>query len=185
MSSDQKNIFIDRDGVLNTTLPPYVSQWNEFVWYPWTFRALRVLQQWNARIFVITNQSGIGRGYFSEETLLDIFKNMERRLDDAGLELTDIYYCPHHPDKGCDCRKPSPGMFVKAASEHNVVLEDSWFIGDHYTDIEAGNAVGAHTILVKSLRDGSEVRDHSMPAYVVGNLLEASELIVGEWRKAV
>ncbi|MBS1271884.1 MAG: D-glycero-beta-D-manno-heptose-1,7-bisphosphate 7-phosphatase [Candidatus Marinimicrobia bacterium] len=185
MSAPKKYIFIDRDGVLNTTLPPYVSKWTEFVWYPWTFKALRSLLKNGANLFLITNQSGVGRGYFSEETLQEIFAKMKNRLNQSGLQFTDMYYCPHSPEDECNCRKPAPGMLEDAAANYDFELAGSWLIGDHYTDIAAGNAVGANTILVKSLRDGSEVRDQCQPDFVVSNLLEASEIIIGKWRKAV
>ncbi|MCF7803263.1 MAG: D-glycero-beta-D-manno-heptose 1,7-bisphosphate 7-phosphatase [Candidatus Marinimicrobia bacterium] len=175
-------VFLDRDGVLNTTLPSYVNRWENYVWYPWTFKALRKLTENGARIFIVTNQSGIGRGYFTAETLRDIHSRVKERVEKAGAHIEEIYYCPHAPEDNCGCRKPQPGMLEQAASEHKISLEKAWFIGDHYTDISAGQQAGVSTILIRSSRDGSRATESAQPDYIYDTLLQAVDNIIEQWR---
>jgi histidinol-phosphate phosphatase family protein len=106
------------------------------------------LTQNGYRIFVITNQAGIGRGIYPEESLRDIHCRMVTEIKEAGGTIDALYYCPHHPDAGCKCRKPRPGMLKRAAQEHNIDLSSACFIGDATTDIEAGKRAGTATFLV-------------------------------------
>lgn len=184
MSNHVKAVFIDRDGVLNTTLPPYISRWQDYVWYPWTFAALRRLRQAGAFLFLITNQSGIGRGYFSESQLLDIHNRLQDRLDNAGIKVAELYYCPHRPEEDCACRKPKPGMLQQAVNAYDVDLSKAFLVGDHYTDIEAGNAVGASTILVESLRNAGNGEMRVAPDYRATTLLNAANIIINQWERS-
>ena len=145
-----KTIFLDRDGVINRNPPNkgYVRKWTEFTFIPNARRAIRELTESGYRIIVITNQSGIGRGLYSEEDLRDIHSRMVAEIGKAGGTIDAVYYCPHHPDAGCECRKPKPGMLIRGAREHNVELSSAYLIGDWTTDIEAGQRVGAATFLV-------------------------------------
>jgi D-glycero-D-manno-heptose 1,7-bisphosphate phosphatase len=101
-------------------------------------------------VIVITNQSGVGRGHYSDATLTDIHLKMSRMVNTAGGEISHIYYCPHLPDAGCLCRKPKPGMLLQFSKDANVALDDIYFIGDSLRDLEAGIAAGATPLLVKT-----------------------------------
>ena len=151
-----KTVFLDRDGVINRNPvmnrnPPameYVRKWAEFSFIPNARRAIQKLTQSGYRIFVVTNQSGIGRGFYSEEDVEDIHCRMTAEISKAGGEIEAVYYCPHHPDAGCECRKPKPGMLKRAAQEHSIDLSTAYFIGDTMTDIQAGRRAGTTTFLV-------------------------------------
>ena len=126
----------------------YVRKWTEFSFIPNARRAIQKLTQSGCRIFVVTNQSGIGRGFYLEEDVEDIHCRMTAEIAKAGGEIEAIYYCPHHPDAGCECRKPKPGMLKRAAQKHNIDLSTAYFIGDTTTDIQAGKRAGTTTFLV-------------------------------------
>ena len=145
-----KTIFLDRDGVINRNPPNmgYVRNWAEFSFIPNARRAIQKLTQSGYRIFVITNQSGVGRGLYSEEDVRDIHSRMTTQVAEAGGRIDAVYFCPHHPDAGCQCRKPKPGMLKRAAQEHNIDLSSAYFIGDVATDIQAGKRAGTTTFLV-------------------------------------
>jgi len=100
---------------------------------------------------VVTNQSGVGRGYFSEETLADIHAAMQRAIEDAGGVIEGVYYCPHRPDEACACRKPKPLLLLRAMSELGADADSTWYIGDKLSDVEAARAAGVKPILVGPL----------------------------------
>ena len=145
-----KTVFLDRDGVINRNPPNwgYVQTWEEFDFIPNAQKAIRELTENGYRIIVVTNQAGIGRGLFSEENLKDIHSRMVAKITEAGGRIDAVYYCPHHPEAGCECRKPKPGMLIRAAREHNIQLSSAYLIGDSTTDIQAGRRVGAKALLV-------------------------------------
>jgi D-glycero-D-manno-heptose 1,7-bisphosphate phosphatase len=146
----RKYVFLDRDGVINTRMPPgdYVKSWSEFSFLPGAKEAMKLLTEYGYEIYVISNQAGIGRGMMKEGTLWEIHNNMERELAQAGAKITAMYYCPHKTEDNCECRKPKPGMLFKAAIEHQIDLPRATFIGDDERDIEAGRAAGAKTMLL-------------------------------------
>ena len=145
-----KTVFLDRDGVINRNPPNkgYVRKWEEFSFIPNARKAIRELTESGYRIIVITNQAGIGRGLYSEENLADIHSRMIAEIEKTGGTIDAVYYCPHHPDAGCECRKPKPGMLIRAAREYNIELSKAYFIGDVPTDIQAGQRAGVTTFLV-------------------------------------
>lgn len=145
-----KTIFLDRDGVINRNPPNkgYVRRWSEFSFLPNALKAIRDLTENGYRIIVITNQAGIGKGLFSEDNLKDIHARMVTEITEAGGRIDAVYYCPHHPEAGCECRKPKPGMLRRAADEHRIELSSAYLIGDSTTDIEAGRRAGTRTLLV-------------------------------------
>ena len=100
------------------------------------------------KVIIITNQSGIARGFFSEETLDKIHDKMKTELSDRGAKIDAIYYCPHHPDEKCDCRKPEAGLLEKAIKDFDIDIDESFIIGDRMLDMEAGHKVGIKTVLV-------------------------------------
>lgn len=145
-----KTVFLDRDGVINRNPPNmgFVRRWSEFNFIPNAKKAIRELTENGYRIVVVTNQSGIGRGLFSEESLTNTHSRMLAEISKAGGTIDAVYYCPHHPDAGCECRKPKPGMLIRAAREHNIELSSAYLIGDTVTDIEAGQRAGTKAFLV-------------------------------------
>ncbi|MEO0003721.1 MAG: hypothetical protein RLZZ22_1413 [Pseudomonadota bacterium] len=140
--------FLDRDGVINRDRA-YVSRWEDFEFVPGAIDAMRRLKQAGYALVVVTNQSGIARGYYSEAQYQALTAAMKQALADAGAAVDAVYHCPHHP-KGqlaelaidCDCRKPAPGMILRAARELNLALADSVLVGDKPSDIEAARAAG-------------------------------------------
>lgn len=181
-------IFIDRDGTLNEDIG-YVSAPEELILFPWAAQAVRLINRAGLKAIVITNQSGIARGRYTEETLNDIHSTMLELLSRQDARIDAIYYCPHHPEAGsaryrlnCDCRKPKTGMLETAAREHRIDLADSFVIGDKASDIELARNAGARSALVLT-GYGRETREHPdrwpcKPDIIAENLLEAAERIL-------
>ncbi len=140
-------IFLDRDGTLNPD-PGYIKSPDQFELFPGVAEALARLKLAGARLILITNQSGIARGLLSRHNLEAIHKKLRYLLGQAGATLDGIYFCPHHPDDGCGCRKPNRGMIDQAIQELGVDPERSYVIGDHLRDIELAKRVGARSVLV-------------------------------------
>jgi D-glycero-D-manno-heptose 1,7-bisphosphate phosphatase len=138
-------LFLDRDGVINADRG-YVSRPADFEPLDGVFAALRLAAARGYTLIVITNQSGIGRGYFSQADYDVLEAHMRRLFAAEGVALTGIYHCPHPPDAGCDCRKPRPGMILRAARVHGIDLGRSVMVGDKPSDAEAARAAGVGTI---------------------------------------
>lgn len=161
-------VFLDRDGTIMRDVN-YCAKPEDVQVFPCVASALRRLKHAGFRIIVVTNQSGIGRGYFSETDYRAVEAEVARQL---GPELIDAtYFCPHHPDDGCACRKPKPQMIFDAQREHQLDLARSYFIGDKPLDAECGRNAGVRTILV---RTGREQPNESS----VTDLAEAAEIIL-------
>ena len=171
-------VFLDRDGTMAPDIP-YCSRPEDFNLFPESAKAIRRLKANGFKVIVITNQSGVARGYFSEDTLMKIHEKMERELSREDAHLDGIYYCPHHPDEGCECRKPKPQMILRAAQEHGINLLKSVMIGNSSADIEAGKAAGCKTILIASSQPTDEAIA-SRPDAVAAHLLEAAEVLKKE-----
>ena len=144
------SIFIDRDGVLNQKPPraQYVVSWDKFQWLPGAKQALALLSQAGYRIMVVSNQAGIARGAMTELALSDIHEGMKAETLKAGGKIDAVYYCPHDWDENCVCRKPQPGMLLKAQQDYHLDLTRTPFIGDDERDGEAANAVGSPFMMV-------------------------------------
>jgi len=143
----RKAIFLDRDGTLNEEVN-YLGKVEDFAWLPRAAEAVRLLNEAGWVVVLITNQSGIGRGYYAEQDVAAIHERIESDLAQAGARLDAIYYCPHRPDEGCVCRKPQPHLFQKAAQELGLDLSASYAIGDKLSDLEPGKQLGCRTILL-------------------------------------
>ena len=140
-----KAFFLDRDGVINTELD-YVSTSEHFHFINGVFDACRIILSQGYKIIVITNQSGIARGYYTLNQFYELNAWMLKEFQKEDVEVTDVYFCPHHPNIGltaymqdCECRKPKPGMILRAKNEHNLDLAQSVLVGDRTSDIEAGS----------------------------------------------
>lgn len=149
----EKFVFLDRDGVINKNRNDYVKTWDEFEFLPDAKKGIKLLNDNGFKIIIITNQSVVGRGIITEKTLKDIHEKMLKELEDFGCRIEKIYCCPHAPWDNCDCRKPKPGMLLKAVKDFNIDLKKTYFIGDNGTDEEAGKRAGCRTYLVSENRD--------------------------------
>lgn len=170
-------VLIDRDGTINVERH-YLSSPEQIELFPETVAGIKLLRILGFKIAVVTNQSAIGRGIFEIERLGEIHDHLHEVLAKENVEVDAIYFCPHIPDDNCQCRKPQIEMATKAAAMFDSILSESFVIGDNVCDIELGKNINATTILVKT-GYGKRVLEEkkTTPDYVVGNLLEAAELI--------
>lgn len=177
-----KAIFLDRDGTLNIDYG-YVHEIDQFHFIEGSIEALQQLKQMGYLLVLVTNQSGIARGYFSEQQFLQLTEWMDWSLADRGVDLDGIYYCPHHPDgigefkQDCDCRKPKAGMLNQAIKELKIDPARSIMIGDKMEDMIAGKSAGIKTnVLVRSGKpiseDGEKLAD-----YVIDSIADVVALI--------
>jgi len=182
-----KVIFLDRDGVINRYPGDfeYVKSWQEFHFIPKIKPALKKLNARGFKIFVVSNQAGISKNIYSQESLDLITKNMLKELKDEGIEISEVYYCLHRQDDNCSCRKPNTGLIEKALHKlkkegHKVKLEESYFIGDTIRDIETGKKAGLKTILVFSGKEKPENKDawQFTPDFTASDLYEAVQEII-------
>lgn len=159
-----KALFLDRDGVINYD-PGYVYRIEDFEFMPGIFEALAGFMMLGYEIFVVTNQSGIGRGYYSEDDFAKLSKYMIDEFKSYGVEIKKIYHCPHTPSDDCNCRKPKPGMILQALNEHNIDPQASLIIGDKPSDLEAARKAGVKSGYLIGQNDGEfksvlEVLEH-------------------------
>jgi len=143
-------IFLDRDGVINEEVA-YLHRVEDFRFVNGAVETLQALTGQGWPIVIVTNQSGIGRGYYSEKDFLALTDWMLKLLADSCVDITAVYWCPHDPEAGCACRKPAPELIFRAAREHQLDLPSSWLVGDQCRDIEAARRAGiSNTVLVRS-----------------------------------
>jgi histidinol-phosphate phosphatase family protein len=175
-------VFLDRDGVLNYNRRDYVKSPEELVMLDGSAAAAARLHDAGWPLFLISNQAGIGRGVMTADDLDGITRKLEAALAEAGVVLSGVYYCVHRPESGCDCRKPRPGLLLRAAREHGLDLARSFFVGDDPRDVAAGRAAGVKTILVLTGVSGSAdvATLDPAPAYVAPDLAGAVEWILAQ-----
>ena len=170
-------VFLDRDGTMAKDVH-YCSRPEDFELFPNTAKAIKLLNDHSFKVIVVTNQSGIARGYFSEEMLAQIHEKMSKELAKKGGRVDAIYYCPHHPEANCDCRKPKPKLILQAVRDFDIDLKHSFVVGDLQIDVDLGRAVGCKTILVRG-------RDMSInPDAMVSDLVAAAWQIL-KWEGKV
>ena len=170
-----KTIFLDRDGVINKEVE-YLFRIADFEFIEGVFDACLYFQKLGYKIVIITNQSGIARGYYNENDYQKLTEWMLGQFNDKGINILDIFYCPHSPESFCDCRKPKPGMLIEAKNKYDISMKDSWMIGDKETDIEAANLAGiTNTILVRS----GHLIDESNPnsKFTIDSIKQSKEVI--------
>lgn len=153
-------IFLDRDGVINENRADYVKSWNEFRFLPGARESIARLTRVGHRIVVCSNQAGVARGIIARETVEEIHSRMIAGIAEMGGVIEKVYYCPHAKDANCPCRKPRPGQLLHARDELGIDLNDAIFIGDSMTDVRAGLAAGAHSILVLTGLGLQQFREH-------------------------
>jgi D-glycero-D-manno-heptose 1,7-bisphosphate phosphatase len=141
-------VFLDRDGVINVDRSDYVKSWSEFKFLPHVFEALRLLRKNNLRVIVVTNQSALHRGLMSISTLQGIHEKMLRAIEKRGGRIEAIYFCPHRPDEKCKCRKPKPGLVLKAKKDLKIDLSRSYLVGDSKKDVELAQSLGVKCVRI-------------------------------------
>jgi D-glycero-D-manno-heptose 1,7-bisphosphate phosphatase len=153
--------------------------------FPFAPQAIRQLNRASLPVIVITNQSGVGRGYFPESLVTAVHELMTSQLANEGVHIDALYYCPHKGDDACACRKPNPGMLEQAAREHGLDLRRSFVVGDRYGDVQLAHSVGARAVLVRTGYGEGELQWHSstwpaLPDFIAADLAGAAEWIVSQ-----
>jgi D-glycero-D-manno-heptose 1,7-bisphosphate phosphatase len=182
----RRAVFLDKDGTLIENVP-YNVDLALIRLAPGAAEGLTQLHRAGFALFVISNQSGVARGYFPESALEGVEVRLRELLAAFGVPLAGFAYCPHHPEgtveefaMACDCRKPAPGMILRMAAEHAIDLVRSWMIGDILDDIEAGRAAGCRTVLIDNANETEWLLSPDRePHYRVPDLAAAARLIVG------
>jgi len=170
-----KVIFLDRDGVINQEVD-YLHEIKYFKFIDGIFEACKHFQLLGYELIVVTNQSGIARGYYQEEDFHTITKWMLVQFNNHDVNILDVFFCPHGAKSTCKCRKPQPGMLLEARDKYGINMKDSWVIGDKETDIDAANSAGVdNTILVKS---GHSVDDANTKAKFISESIKESIQII-------
>jgi D-glycero-D-manno-heptose 1,7-bisphosphate phosphatase len=188
-------VFLDRDGTLSHEVG-YVNELSRFQLLPHSVAAVRALNQAGLLAVVATNQAGVARGYFPESLVHEVHEQLRARMAAGGARLDGVYVCVHHPSVGeppyrqdCDCRKPKPGLLLRAAAELDVDLRRSWVIGDREGDLKLAWSVGARAALVRTGYGRGELRWNApvwprQPDFVAEHVLEAVLRICGEQASA-
>jgi len=179
-------VFLDRDGTINEEVG-YLDRLDKLRLLPGAGEAVRLINRSGMKVVVITNQSGIGRGLFDEVFVGAVHAEMSRMLGEAGAVIDGFYFCPHHPTEGiggyrrsCSCRKPAPGLLLRAASELAIDLSRSYMIGDMAKDVEAGQRAGAKGILVRTGYGKDMEAGSSAPDHIASDILDAVRWILGQ-----
>jgi D-glycero-D-manno-heptose 1,7-bisphosphate phosphatase len=180
-------IFLDRDGTL-VEEAGYLDRLERLVFFPYSVDAIRLLNRSGFAVVIVTNQAGIARGIFKESFVAEAHRHIGEQLALGGARVDGFYYCPHHPEavvdalrQDCDCRKPKPGMLIRAAADLGLDLSKSFVVGDRWHDLEAGQRVGARGILVRTGYGRTEEaapRAALTPAAITDNVIEAVSWIL-------
>lgn len=181
-------VFFDRDGTLNVD-PGYLSDPEELELYPGVPEGIAELKSIGFKIIVISNQSGIARGYFTDKVVDSIHGKINQLLSVFNTKIDAFYYCPYHPDfntpEECECRKPSPKLIFDAASDHNIDLTGSYFVGDSVSDIECGYNARIKTVLVKTSISDERISNlknqGKIPNFIAENFKEVCDFIKNDY----
>ena len=171
-----RTIFLDRDGVVNKEIN-YLYKIEDFEFIEGIFETLKYFINNHYQIIIVTNQSGISRGYYSEAEYNILNNWMLEQFKKNNISILDVLHCPHLPDSNCNCRKPKPGMIIAAKDKFNIDMKNSWLIGDKEVDIEAANNAGIlNTILVRS---GHKINEaNSKAKYILDSIHQANKVII-------
>ena len=180
-------MFLDRDGTVTEEVG-YLNHLNRFRLLNGAAEAIRKLNEALLLVIVVTNQSGVGRGYFPEQLVRDVHERMAAELQKAGARLDGVYYCPHVATDNCGCRKPKTGMLERAARELELDLKNSFVVGDRHGDVELSHSAGARSILVRTGYGEGELAWHAknwprQPEFIAADLPEAVQWILQEVRR--
>ncbi len=184
--ASNRAVFLDRDGTINVERE-FLHRSEEFHFIPGAAQAIKLLKDAGFRVIVVTNQSGIARGYFDEAAVNRLHRYIDGELSRFGAAIDAYYFCPHHPEyssddkgKACGCRKPLPGMLLQAAADFSLDLPASFIIGDKLADVQAGLNAGCQPILVRTGYGAVEAARLPADVPVYDDLLEAVKAIVKE-----
>ncbi len=182
-----KAVFLDRDGTIIHD-PGYLSDLKNFRLYKNSAKALKLLKRAGYKLIVLTNQSGVARGYYGEDFVEKTHRHMDKELGILGASVDAYYYCPHHKEspiakykKDCECRKPKPGMVNAAAKKFKLSLKDSFVIGDKLSDVKLGINTGMKSILVltgKGRKEKKKITKESAPDMICSDIYSAAKRIV-------
>jgi D,D-heptose 1,7-bisphosphate phosphatase len=192
----KKNIavFLDRDGTINEEVG-YLDSLDKFKIIPCAYEAIRLINESGMKVVVISNQAGVARGLFTEDFVKITHEHLLATLRQKKAHIDNFYYCPHHPTEGiepyrqnCNCRKPAPGMLLRAAQDLNIDLTRSYLVGDRFNDMEAGKKIGVRGVLVKTgfgqgllQDDGPDVATpENKPDFIAADILEAVKWILDQ-----
>jgi histidinol-phosphate phosphatase family protein len=180
----KKVVFLDRDGTVSRDSLDHIKSWEEFHFLPNGKEGVSFLTKHDFKIIFITNQSVIARGMVTPKELDFIHNNMVKEIEASGGKVEKIYFCPHHPDDGCNCRKPRPGLLLKAIDENDVDPSKSYMVGDRIMDVQVGRSVGCKTVLLKNDRGLKELEKADIkPDYIADDLLDAAKWINSDYKK--
>ena len=183
-----KAVFLDRDGVITQDPPHYAHRIDQLKLIPKSANGIRIFNANGFKVIVVSNQSGVAKGYYQEKDIETYNTAMEKELGKKDAYIDAIYYCPHHPEAeieayriDCDCRKPKPGMLKRAEEELNLDLKRSFLVGDKISDIKAGYSAGCKTILVLTGHGTDELKKNAKmnikPNFISEDLYAASQII--------
>jgi D-glycero-D-manno-heptose 1,7-bisphosphate phosphatase len=182
----QRAVFLDRDGVINVE-KGYLHRIEDFELLPGAPEALSLLKEAGFLLVVVTNQSGVARGYYSLEAVHELHRHLQSELKPYGVAINGFYICPHHPEHGsgkfaaeCFCRKPLPGMLEQAVADFRIDPAQSYLVGDKLSDIEAGHAAGCRCLLVRTGYGDISAEAVPKDVTIVDDLLAAARSIIGE-----
>lgn len=181
-------VFLDRDGTLIEEVD-YLERVEQVALYSWSIDGVRLLNRAGIRVFVVTNQAGVARGYFTESVVAEVHRRIDSLLASGGARIDAYYYCPHHPEgaveayrRSCECRKPGRGLVDRAAREFGIDPSRSFVVGDRWLDIQLARAVGARAVLVRtgfgSTAERQQPSDVTADA-IADNLVDAANWILG------
>jgi D-glycero-D-manno-heptose 1,7-bisphosphate phosphatase len=181
----RRAVFLDRDGTILEEVG-YLNHLSRFRLLPGAATAIRRLNLAAIPVIVVTNQSGVARGFFAEEMVHRVHEKMARELSVTGAHVDGIYYCPHGGDE-CGCRKPLTGMLERAVREHGLELKNSWMVGDKYEDVALGHAGGCRSIMVMTGYGRGEYEWNRgawprQPEFVVEDLQQAADVVLPEMK---
>jgi D,D-heptose 1,7-bisphosphate phosphatase len=187
-------IFLDRDGVINEEVG-YLDNLDKLRIIPCAYEAIKLINESGMKAVVISNQAGVARGFFTEDFVKITNEHLQTALRHKKAYIDSFYYCPHHPTEGikpyrqdCNCRKPAPGMLLKAAQDLNIDLTKSYLVGDRFRDMEAAKKVGVKGVLVKTGYGSELLKDdgpdkatpESKPDFIAADILEAVKWILSQ-----
>jgi len=177
-----RHILLDRDGVINRRVPDgYVTSWEEFEFLPQALDALRLLAESGYEAIVVSNQACVSKGLISAGELAELTGRFLDAVARSGGRISDVYYCPHRSEDGCECRKPNPGLLRRAQRKHGFVFSQTFLVGDSERDLMAAHEVGCPAVLVRGGASG-DFDAHSLPhrpRSIVPDLFEAVKFILG------
>lgn len=176
-------VFLDRDGTINEDVG-YLSDPDGLVLIPGSAGAVRRLNEAGVTVVVVSNQSGVGRGYYTDTDVEAVNRRLVLLLGEAGASVDALYWCSHHPDQGCECRKPGTGLVARAVDELQIDVAGSYVVGDKVSDLELAANIGARGVLVLTGKGTAEAEKLSSPAaFVARDLKEAVDWVLDEMKR--